>query len=76
MLYHRDFVIDRKCALKEGVEQLLTKRNDEWGWGERVEAEAIIALHLGMFTTFPKENPYIYISVKQMNIDLLAALSR
>jgi hypothetical protein len=25
---------------------LLENRNEEWGWGERTEAEAILGLHL------------------------------
>ncbi|XP_063403288.1 transcobalamin-1-like [Mytilus trossulus] len=60
---------------EDGSRQLLLKRNDEWSWGTRTEAEAVIALHLYQFTTFSKDNPDIFISVKQMNIDLLSALS-
>ncbi|CAG2248164.1 unnamed protein product [Mytilus edulis] len=60
---------------EDGSRQLLLKRDDEWSWGTRTEAEAIIALHLYQFTSFSKDNPDIFISVKQMNIDLLSALS-
>ncbi|CAC5412214.1 unnamed protein product [Mytilus coruscus] len=59
----------------DGSKQLLLKRDEEWSWGTRTEAEAIIALHLYQFTIFSKDNPDLYISVKQMNIDLLSALS-
>jgi hypothetical protein len=55
---------------------LLEKRNEEWGWGERSEAEAIIGLHLANDTWFAKDAPSSYISVKQMNLDLLSAISK
>lgn len=61
---------------EDGSRQLLLKRDDEWSWGTRTEAEAIIALHLYQFTSFSKDNPDTFISVKQMNIDLLSALSK
>ncbi|CAC5412213.1 GIF [Mytilus coruscus] len=59
-----------------GSRQLLFKRDEEWSWGTRAEAEAIIALHLYQFLTFSKDNPDVLINVKQMNIDLLSALSK
>lgn len=55
---------------------LLEQRNTEWGWGERSEAEAIIALHLANDAWFSKKDPASYISVKQMNLDLLSAISK
>lgn len=70
-----DFEQRRACAVKKGVQWLLDNRNTEWGWGTRQEAEAIIALHLADDTWFNKKNPESYISVKQMNIDLLVPLS-
>lgn len=66
----------RRCAVKDGVKQLLQKRNEDWSWGERVEAEAIIALHLAKYKVFKKTKASLYISVKQMNIDLLSAVSK
>lgn len=61
---------------EDGSRQLLLQRDDEWSWGTRTEAKAIIALHLYQFTSFSKDNPDTFISVKQMNIDLLSALSK
>ncbi|CAG2214686.1 GIF [Mytilus edulis] len=66
----------RRCAVKDGVNQLLKKRDEDWSWGERVQAEAIIALHLAKYRVFKKTKAFLYISVKQMNIDLLSALSK
>ena len=55
---------------------LLENRNEEWGWGERTEAEAIIGLHLADDVWFAKDDPSSYISVKQMNLDLLSVISK
>ncbi|XP_052105420.1 transcobalamin-2-like [Mytilus californianus] len=65
----------RQCAVNDGTRMLLEQRNAEWGWGERSEAEAIIALHLANDAWFSKKDPTSYISVKQMNLDLLSAIS-
>ncbi|KAK3091973.1 hypothetical protein FSP39_024109 [Pinctada imbricata] len=64
-----------QCSKSEGTKWLLNKRNPDWGWGTRGEAQSIIALHLTNDRLLNKSDPYVYISVKEMNIDLLKALS-
>lgn len=68
--------IRRSCAVELGTKWLLDNRNSEWGWGERQEAEAIIALHLANNSWFNKKDSDSYRSVKQMNIDLLVQISK
>lgn len=68
--------ISAQDAIQNGKKWLLSQRNSEWGWGTRAEAEVVMALQLVDNSWYDTKNPDTAVSVKQMNIDLLAALSR
>ncbi|XP_033737766.1 cobalamin binding intrinsic factor-like [Pecten maximus] len=62
------------AAIQTGSYQLLRARS-EWQWGPRSNAEAILGLTLANKRWYQKNNAATYISVKAMELELLAQLS-
>ncbi|XP_013412113.1 transcobalamin-2 [Lingula anatina] len=63
-------------AKLKGVRWLLSERTDSWGWGTRKEAEAVMALQLVNDKWYRPSKPGPAATVKEMNLDLLAAISK
>lgn len=63
-------------CIQDGINQLLNKRNADWGWNDPIVAEAVTAIQLAQDNWYRKNNLNSYITVKEMYLQLLSALSQ
>ncbi|XP_013383457.1 gastric intrinsic factor [Lingula anatina] len=63
-------------ARDNGVKWLLSRRNKNWGWGKRLEAEAVMAVILADDSWLNWSNADTVASINRMHIDILAALAK